>query len=159
MNTPAKKFKKLLDQVITYFPTISFVSGELFSWSDEDQTIFYDVNGEHPEWSLLHELGHMSHKHDAYHSDTALIRIEMEAWSSALTIAQDYGIVIDEEHIQDCMDSYRHWQQKRSACPRCSLAGVEITSGSYRCISCRSEWEVGADRFCRVYRRKSVATI
>lgn len=146
-------FSQLLATVQSDFPGVHFESSNIFRWSDENQTIYYDATAEDPVWSLLHELGHMQRRHSAYHSDSALIRMEIEAWESAKLLGAHYAILIDEEHIQDCMDSYRNWQHKRSTCPVCALNGVEKRNGMYACVNCRANWQVGNDRFCRVYRR------
>lgn len=159
MSLPAKstKFQTLLRQLQQDFPATSFEIDEIFHWSCEAQTIYYNELNDDPIWSLLHELGHMNHGHDRYSSDGALIRMEIEAWDSAQQFGANYGVTIDEDHIQDCMDSYRFWQHKRSTCPTCTLNGVEVSSGSYRCINCRTQWQVGDDRFCRVYRSRVAA--
>lgn len=145
-------FDSLLQQVRKDFPLVTFVSGERFMWSLEDMTISYDKTQDYPMWSLLHELGHMIHKHAFYKTDMRLIHIELEAWTAAQEIAKRYNIVIDKDHIEDCMDSYRDWQQRRSTCPVCTQNGLEIENHLYHCINCQHRWQVGKDRFCRVYR-------
>lgn len=157
MNSPVKTLEELLKQATLDYPLVRFKSADAFMWSDQEKTVYYNAEIDHPMWSLLHELGHMQHGHDTYSSDTALIKLEMEAWAAAVTLGEHYGVAIDDEHIQDCMDSYRRWRQNRSRCPQCSLTGVELRGGLYRCINCRSEWTVGEDRFCRVYRRKTMS--
>ena len=159
MSSPARpktNFDDLLSAVRTDFPLVRFRSSDMFRWSDEARTIYYDTRADDPIWSLLHELGHMQCQHSVYNSDTALIRMEIEAWEGAKLSAERYGLTIDEDHIQDCMDSYRSWQHKRSTCPVCALNGVEKRDGLYGCINCRTSWQVGVDRFCRVYRRRRV---
>lgn len=145
-------FKELLKRVRSDFPDISFKSAEAFSWSAEDSVIFYDTKAERPAWSLLHELGHMEHGHNNYNTDAALVRMEVEAWEAAKLFATRYGLVIDEEHIQDCIDSYRDWRHGRSTCPVCLQTGIEKERGLYNCFNCRNTWRVTNNRFCRVYR-------
>jgi hypothetical protein len=60
-------------------------------------------------------------------------------------------VIIDEEHIQNCLDTYRDWLHKRSTCPRCDSHGLQ-TSEQYKCYNCRAVWRVGNERFCRAYR-------
>lgn len=151
-------FSSLLKQVSRDFPDINFKPGDTFRWSSETNTVYYDVSADHACWSLLHEAGHVSRGHSGYKSDSRLVRMEVEAWETALQIAGRYGITIDEDYVQDCIDSYRNWQYSRSKCPRCAQTGAEHTNGLYKCINCREEWQVSPNRFCRVYRRRSAAS-
>ena len=160
MNSPtntvkvASNFARLLEKVSRDFPKIEFKLSDTFCWSDEDQSICYDPDAEHAIWSLLHELGHMHYKHDRYTTDVMLVRMEVEAWEKAKELGSHYDHAIDEDHIQDCIDSYRNWQHRRSTCPECEQTGIEKTSGTYLCINCRTTWKVTANRFCRVYRQR-----
>ncbi len=155
MNSPSNlklSFTELLNKLTRDFPAVDFIASDTFRWSDTSQAIHYNPKSKNPAWSLLHEVGHMLNKHSSYSSDTSLIRMEMEAWESAKELAQRYGRRINEDHIQDCMDSYRSWQHKRSNCPICTQTGIEIKSRTYRCINCQHAWDVNANRLCRVYR-------
>lgn len=151
----ADNFQVLLDSIKNDFPTINFVEAEAFRWSDEHRTIYYDKSADYSEWSLLHELGHMTCHHQGYSTDTRLVRMEVEAWQCAKELSSRYGLKIDEEYTQDCIDSYRNWQYKRSSCPNCQQTGVETQSGSYSCFNCRHKWQVTTSRFCRVYRQSA----
>lgn len=147
------KFSALLTQIKHDFPDIKFVSDQSFYWSASDQTIHYCSTAENPAWSLLHELGHMTHNHTSYNSDLRLVSIEVEAWDAAMTLAKKYDLSINEEYVQDCLDSYRKWQHDRSKCPKCSMAGLEVKNGDYRCFNCQNQWRVTPNRFCRSYRQ------
>lgn len=61
---------------------------------------------------------------------------------------------ISEDHIQDCLDSYRDWLHKRSLCPDCRLSSIQTDAHTYTCVFCHKKWRVTAERFCRPYRRK-----
>lgn len=152
-STPKNKFTSLLKQVKHDFPDVRFEAADSFYWSAETRSIHYNTSSENPTWSLLHELGHMTQEHTTYNSDARLVRMEVEAWETALVIGKQYGYTIDEEHVQDCLDSYRHWQHTRSRCPICTQSGLEVQSGHYRCINCQHRWQVTVNRFCRVYRQ------
>jgi hypothetical protein len=145
-------FSALFTAVEADFPTVRFKLADIFSWSAEEKTIYYDPKADHAAWSLLHELGHMKHEHNTYSTDARLIRMEVEAWQAAKLYAKHYGQTISDEHIENCMDSYRNWQHLRSKCPICTQTGVEKKSGSYHCINCQHNWNVTTSRFCRVYR-------
>ncbi|MGI9027264.1 MAG: hypothetical protein ACR2FM_00235 [Candidatus Saccharimonadales bacterium] len=155
-NTKQKNsFAQLLKQIQNDFTDVIFTSSDSFYWSGESRTIYYDVAGQDPAWSLLHELGHMVRAHNTYNSDTRLVQMEMEAWETAKQLAPRYGLTISDTHIQDCIDSYRSWQHLRSKCPKCEQAGIEKQGGRYHCINCQHNWRVTDKRFCRVYRMKT----
>lgn len=157
MNSPANSltknnFESVLSQLKRDYPDIAFTQGESYYWSSELNTIFYAPDDDDPLWSLFHELGHMSHQHSEYRSDRRLLQMEVEAWDTGEQLAERYNIIIDEEHIEECLNSYRNWQRGRSKCPVCSLTGLERQARQYRCVNCRHEWYVSDNRFCRVYR-------
>jgi hypothetical protein len=156
MNLPANsktEFSSLLLRLQNDFLEIKFEPAEAFRWSFENQTVYYTADSEYAGWSLLHEVGHMVNRHSTYHTDTMLIRMEAEAWQTASDLASRYGEKIDEDYIQDCIDSYRNWQYQRSKCPVCEQTGVEKADGHYKCINCGKDWKVTVNRFCRVYRK------
>jgi hypothetical protein len=137
------------------FPEIQFVQDSRFFWSPSDMSVHYSAESDTSEslWSLLHETGHASQQHKKYYSDFELVKMEIEAWEKAKIIGKDMGIEIDEDHIQDCLDSYRDWLYKRSLCPACNLSGLQISGHFYQCVFCNDSWKVTSERFCRPYRR------
>lgn len=143
----------LLTKVRKDFKHIEFEKSDNFSWSPDKKTVFYSFDQINGEWSLLHELGHVLCGHNICTSDISLLIMEVQAWQKAQHIAEDYGLRIKPEHIEKCLDSYRDWLYKRSACPKCYQAGLEKTTGRYTCINCSNSWTVTSERFCRVYRR------
>lgn len=136
---------------------LSFKTGDSYVWSPKDKTVFYQDKDSTKvgQWTLLHELSHALLGHSSYQSDFELILLEVQAWERARIEAERVGLEIDEDHIQDCLDSYRDWQYKRSLCPHCDLGGVQIDQRSYRCLFCDNTWHVSEARFCRPYRRKA----
>jgi len=138
------------------YPSISLKTGDTFYWSPTDKIVYYKQDNKTNEgvWALLHESGHALLDHTQYYSDIELVRMEMEAWDKACSIAKNLQLEIDESHIQDCLDSYRDWLHKRSLCPDCQLSGVQITNNTYSCIFCQKKWSVSSERFCRPYRKK-----
>ncbi len=137
------------------FPGLLLQASDSFFWSPAEKTVHYDNNAKTKEglWSLLHETGHALLNHVQYYSDVELVQMEVAAWEKAREIGEDLAIEIDEDHIQDCLDSYRDWLYKRSLCPDCYLSGVQIAERIYVCIFCQRKWQVSTERFCRPYRK------
>lgn len=145
----------LITRLQAQYPNLRFTYGERFYWSPETDEIIYkpDVDDEQAAWSLLHETGHALLRHQSYQSDVELLRLEVQAWERARQVATDVGISIDEDHIQDCLDTYRDWLYKRSICPNCSAQCLQQDDFvHYRCFNCHTAWRVSASRFCRAYR-------
>ena len=148
----------IISRIKTEYPELKFKSAKQFSWSPETGEIFYikGAKGENSEWSLLHETGHALLGHNNYKADFELIRLEVAAWERARELGKDLSIVIDEEHIQDCLDTYRDWLHKRSICPKCSTQCLQQGDFvHYRCHNCHTVWKVSTSRFCRAYRSTS----
>lgn len=136
-------------------PDIQFVAGDTFLWSPVNQTITYSTSPNKTKvsaWSLLHETGHALLGHNDYKSDLDLLLMEVAAWEEAKTLARKLDITIDEDHIQDCLDTYRDWLHQRSTCPRCGLVCLQVSGSEYRCHNCSCVWKVSSSRFCRPYR-------
>jgi hypothetical protein len=148
-----------MQQIITklknLFPALSYKPGELFCWSPETDEIIYkeDAEGARAIWSLLHETGHALLEHAAYKADFELLKLEVAAWDKARELAEKLDLEIDENHIQDCLDTYRDWLYKRSICPKCTAKCLQQNDYvHYRCFNCHTMWRVSASRFCRAYR-------
>jgi IrrE N-terminal-like domain len=149
----------LMDKLITLlheqFPDLAFTPGRQFVWSPETNEIIYKntATGQRAVWSLLHETGHALLNHQGYKADFELLRLEIEAWQRARQLAADLDLTIDEDHIEDCLDTYRDWLYKRSICPTCSTKCLQQGDFvHYRCFNCHTAWRVTASRFCRAYR-------
>ena len=152
------KLSEIILNLTSSYPSISIKPGDTFYWSPGEKTVYYNDSFTSPEgvWALLHETGHALLDHEQYFTDIELLTKEVEAWERAKEIVDDLqlNITIDEDHIQDCLDSYRDWIHKRSLCPDCYLSGVQTDSETYTCVFCHAHWQVSTDRFCRPYRRK-----
>jgi len=139
------------------FPSLTFTPGRQFYWSPEAGEIFYkaEARGRHAVWSLLHETGHALLGHRTYKADFELLKLEVAAWEKARDLAVSLGLSINEDHIQDCLDTYRDWLYKRSICPTCTTKCLQQGDFvHYRCFNCHTTWRVTASRFCRAYRRR-----
>lgn len=144
-----------LKQLQQLYPKLSFKPGQQFCWSPETREIFYkkNANGDTAVWSLLHETGHALLNHTSYQADFQLIRLEVAAWEKAKELAAQIKAEIDEDHIQDCLDTYRDWLYKRSICPGCRSKCLQQDDfAHYRCFNCHTTWRVTPSRFCRAYR-------
>jgi hypothetical protein len=145
----------LIHKLQVRFPQLRFTPGQQFCWSPETGEIFYKTaaRGRQAQWSLLHETGHALLEHQNYKADFELLRLEIAAWERARELAGDVGVNIDEDHIQDCLDTYRDWLYKRSICPTCTNKCLQQDDyRHYRCFNCHTVWRVSASRFCRAYR-------
>ncbi len=147
---------QLLENLHKDYPDLTFSQGDSFYWSPKDRVITYANQSTQPEvssWSLLHEVSHALLGHSQYETDFELVQLEVEAWQYASTLADNYHIKINPEHIQDCLDTYRDWLHRRSSCPSCSTVSTQENTRTYRCFNCKTTWHVSNSRFCRPYRR------
>lgn len=152
--------KKLLKKLEKALPHVNFEPGEAFFWSPEHSKVTYRLGAvEQPEgiWALLHEASHAALGHKNYQKDVDLLLLEVEAWQKAKEFALEHGFNINEDHIQDCLDTYRDWLHQRATCPRCSTVSLQVSAREYRCHNCLETWGVSASRFCRPYRLSNSA--
>lgn len=156
MTTSSKISNKFIVQIAKDYPQFSFKPGPQENWSPRTKTITYSDSEplEELRYGLLHELAHALLGHNNYHSDFELLKMEAEAWELAAKIASKYGIKLDEDHIQDCLDTYRDWLHRRSKCPTCGMHVLQKDSQSYQCFNCDTAWRVSGRRFARPYRLK-----
>jgi hypothetical protein len=156
--------EKLLATLKKDFPRLSFAPAEVFSWSSRKQTVNYALSPADPTqavWSLLHEMGHALLGHTTYQTDFELVKLEAAAWDKAAALGQQYGHLIDIDHIQDCLDTYRDWLHQRSTCPTCTITSLQKDQHTYSCYNCGTEWHVSRSKLCRPYRllQKETASV
>ncbi len=148
--------EKAVQSLQRKYPSLHFRKGQKFYWSPDTNEIYYDPKATLPGglWSLLHETGHALLQHAAYKTDYELLRLEIAAWEEAKRLCQKMRLSdIDEEHIQDCIDTYRDWLHHRSICPTCGNKSFQQSDlAQYRCFNCHTVWKVTPSRFCRAYR-------
>ncbi len=145
----------LLNKLKNEYPGIEFKNGNEFYWSPRNKTVIYKLTEEvvKDEWTLLHELSHAILHHKSYTNDLELLKMEVLAWNKANEISTKYDININEDHIQNCLDTYRNWLHLRSTCPSCEIRTLQIDKDNYRCHNCHTAWKVTAAKFCRPYRK------
>src|SRR6266567_285378 len=148
--------EKLITRLKQDYPKLIFKQSLVASWSPKTKEICYKPSRKvSNSWSVLHEVGHAVLGHNSYGSDIELLQKELEAWNEARNIAKSYGLIIDDSHIENCLDTYRDWLHKRSTCPYCDKHGFQQSRGLYSCLNCEGTWKVSSERFCRPYRLKS----
>ena len=127
----------IVEKLTTKYPKLTIKGGDTFVWSPGEATVYYRADDLTKEgvWALLHESGHALLGHTTYYSDFELVKLEAEAWKKAKEIATEISEAeIEEDHIQDCLDSYRNWLHKRSLCPDCNLSSAQTDTNTYTCI-------------------------
>lgn len=145
----------LIRELATILPGLTFIQDSAFLWSPQNHAIHYPDHGvDKPEGQarLIHEFGHAVLGHKAYDSDFRLLRMEVEAWEQAKLISQRLGIVLNQDFIEDCLDTYRDWVHRRSTCPRCTSVCFQKNVDLYTCHNCSNTWRVTSARFHRAYR-------
>jgi hypothetical protein len=131
---------------------LQFVSGDSFAWDYQASRISYSAEDPHAISYLLHEFGHAVLNHQEYMRDIDLIKMEREAWEQASALGSELHSTIDQELIEDALDSYRDWLHSRSLCPSCSHTGIQTSRREYQCIACRESWRVNEARTCALRR-------
>ena len=144
-----------ISQLKMDYPEYRFVEAQEDHWSPRSRTIYFNPNKPEIElrYSLLHELSHALLRHQDYGSDFELLKLESEAWEQAAKLGAKYGVDIGDDHIQNCLDTYRDWLHRRSTCPQCGLHVVQKDIQTYKCFNCQAEWSVSSGRFVRAYRK------
>jgi hypothetical protein len=158
MKSPEQHTHRIVRTLKSHVPGVVFKPGDSFHWSPETSVVSYNGSSLiHKEgvWSLIHEVAHAKLQHKNYSTDFELLAIEISAWEEAKSLAKAADVHIDEDYIQDCLDTYRDWLHKRSTCPTCGTVGLQNSQSLYTCYNCNQPWSVTTARFCRPYRRKS----
>ena len=111
-------------------------------WSPSSKTVYIDSNEEKPDLILLHEMGHALLNHQEYARDIKLLSMERDAWNFARDkLAPKLDINIDQDFIEDHLDTYRDWLHLKSTCPNCQANGVEKEKNIYLCPICGTKWK------------------
>lgn len=151
----APSLDELLPKIAADYPDLEFIESAHFSWHAGKKHVSFNKTGknaEHNTWALLHELGHALLGHTDFTHDIELLQLEVAAWDKARGLAEHYGLEIDEDYLQDCLDTYRDWLHLRSTCPTCYARSLQASQRRYRCFNCQTEWTVTRSRLCRPYR-------
>lgn len=147
----------MISELTKKYPKFKFVEGDNYIWSPEESCVYYDISRlgtVEGQLSLLHEVGHATLAHETYTHDIDLLKYELDAWERAKIFAKDYSVKVDQDYIEDCLDSYRDWLKKRSTCPDCSFVNFQTSHSKYDCFNCGCSWRVPVSQICRIQRRK-----
>ena len=126
-----------LQRVKSDYPLLLFRTGRKFAFRPP-KTIVIGPTEEHDEALLLHELGHALCHHRDFDTDIRRLKMEMEAWEKARELAISYGIILDDESIEEELDTYRDYLHKKSRCPECGLTRFQTPDGNYHCPRCEA---------------------
>lgn len=124
-------------QLSSDFPDYHFTTGRKFAFRPP-HTIVIGPHEESWQLLLLHELGHAMSGHRSFSTHIARLKMEVEAWTKAESLASKYQIPWNETRVQEELDTYRNWLHQKSRCPSCGLTRFQTTDGQYHCPRCES---------------------
>ncbi|MDO5475202.1 MAG: hypothetical protein Q4F61_02330 [Candidatus Saccharibacteria bacterium] len=127
----------LVRRLKTDFPDLRFISGKKFAFRPP-RTIVLGPAEESSDLLILHEVGHATLHHDNFKTDIDRLRMESEAWDKTRELAKSYGVVFDEDAVQEELNTYRDWLHKKSRCPKCGLTRFQEADGVYHCPLCEN---------------------
>lgn len=127
----------LVDKLKHDFPELTFREGKKFLFRPP-KTIFYNYDEPFFELLLLHEVSHAILKHRNFNTDLERVKMENEAWEKAKELADKYSVAVNEDLIQDELDTYRDWLHKKSRCPKCGLTRFQTSDAKYHCPRCEN---------------------
>ena len=128
---------ELLRRIKQAYPDFVFKNGRKFAFRPP-YTIIIGPSEFRDELLLLHELGHALLHHSDFSVDVERLKMEAAAWEKARELALDFGVEIDEEMIQNQLDTYRDWLHQKSRCPKCGLTMYQTPDKVYHCPQCEN---------------------
>ena len=123
-----------LAKIKSDFPSLRFVQGRKFAFRPP-KTVVIPRDSFAP-LLLLHEVGHALSHHQDFKTEVGRLKMEVEAWEKARELAAKYDVFIDEELIEQELDSYRDWLHQKSRCPSCGLTRFQTPDGVFHCPRC-----------------------
>lgn len=126
-----------LEQLTSDYQEFRFVVGKKFAFRPPKTVV---VGPKEPFWQLLalHEVSHAICKHKSFRMDVERLKMENQAWEKARELAKRYRIEVDEDLIQDELDTYRDWLHQKSRCPKCGLTRFQTPDSLYHCPRCEN---------------------
>lgn len=127
---------ELLHKIKLSYPDLVLKKGRKFAFKPP-RSIFIGPEEPQDDLLLLHEVGHAILGHSDFTIDVDRLKMESAAWKKARELASDFGVEIDEEMIQNQLDTYRDWLHQKSRCPECGLTRYQDKDG-YHCPQCEN---------------------
>ena len=128
---------RLVTRIQNDYPMFKFAPSDKAYWSPTEQKIYYTND----DIQTLHELGHAISGHSEYRQDIELLQIERAAWDKAQELAPAYELEINDDTIEQALDTYRDWLHQLSRCPKCGQTGLQNADTlNYRCPNCQHTW-------------------
>jgi hypothetical protein len=134
--------------IIAAYPQQRFLPAGYFAYDASEDVINYDpgrIHDDSGKLALLHEIAHSLLGHFHYRFDFELYAMEMDAWNLTRNLALQHNIKIDENYLEQCMNSYDEWLTERGTCPNCEEFNVQSVPNRFQCFRCRTRWEVSED--------------
>lgn len=128
---------ELLHKIKLSYPDLVFKKGRKFAFKPP-RSIFIGPEEPQDDLLLLHEVGHAILGHSNFTIDVDRLKMESAAWKKARELASDFGVEIDEEMIQNQLDTYRDWLHQKSRCPECGLTRYQTLDRVYHCPMCEN---------------------
>lgn len=125
------------ERLIRDFFDFKFVLGAKFSFRPP-KTIVIGPPEPFSRLLVLHELGHAVCGHRDFRMDVTRLKMENQAWEEAKKLAVRYEIEVNEDVVQDELDTYRDWLHQKSRCPICGLTRFQTPDSQYHCPRCES---------------------
>ena len=130
-----KREVEFFEQLIEDFPEFRFVLGTKFAFRPP-KTVVIGPSEPFSQLLTLHEVGHAVCRHKDFKMDVERLKMENQAWEGARKLALKYDIEIDEELVQNELDTYRDWLHQKSRCPVCGLTRFQTPDSRYHCPRC-----------------------
>lgn len=125
----------LLGRLRKDYPNFRFRKGKKFAFRSP-RTIILGSEEPFSGLLILHEVSHAILEHKDFRMDVERLRMENEAWEKARELARVYKIEVNEDLIQEELDTYRDWLHQKSRCPECGLTRFQNLNGEYCCPRC-----------------------
>ena len=129
--------KEFFEKLKGDFPEFRFIEGAKFAFRPP-KTIVLGPLEPFSELLALHEVSHAILKHKTFRMDVERLRMESTAWEKARELALQYDIEVNEDLIQDELDTYRDWLHTKSKCKKCGLTRYQTPDGAYHCPRCEN---------------------
>ena len=128
----------LIQKLRVDYPDFLFKSGTRFAFRPPRTIVLGDPNEASYPLLLLHEVGHALCGHRDFKTTPQRVKMEREAWEKARELCDLYGVEYDEAVVEQELDSYRDWLDKKSRCPVCGLTRFQTTDGKFHCPKCEN---------------------